>query len=116
MQTKDFTVFQVLLSEIHQKAFNEPISKLSYSKAQMLSWLISDDTNQIISYKSLIKYVDAVIAHCPQNINPNLTTLLILVEYATGQKQEKLPALVLWTTYQKLLLTNTAVVILNTKN
>jgi fructose-1,6-bisphosphatase len=46
MQTKDFTVFQVLLSEIHQKAFNEPISKLSYSKAQMLSWLISNDTNR----------------------------------------------------------------------
>lgn len=116
MQTKDFIVFQILLSEIHQKAFNEPISKLSFSKAQMLSWLISNDTNQIISYKSLIKYVDAVMAHCPQSVNPNLTTLLILVEYVTGQKQEKLPALVLWTAYQKLLPTNNALVTINTKN
>ncbi|MEY3240367.1 MAG: hypothetical protein RIR11_1805 [Bacteroidota bacterium] len=111
MQTKDFTVFQILLSEIHQKAFNEPISKLSFSKAQMLSWLISNDTNQIISYKSLIKYVDAVMVHCPQSINPNLTTLLILVEYQTGQKQEKLPALVLWTAFQKTLLMSSIEVI-----
>ena len=104
MQSPDFAVFRVLLSETHQKAFGTPLSKLNFSKAQMLSWLIYEATGELLSYKSLCNYFDAILAEQPEKINPNVSTLLILAEFATGQHRDNKPDLVLWTQFRKLLM------------
>lgn len=103
MHPTDFAAFCTLLSDIHVKAFDEPISRLTFSKAEMLSWLILEATGELLSYKSLTKYFLAVQEACPQQINPNLTTLGILMAYATGQAPGSLPPLVLWRQYRNQL-------------
>ena len=83
METKDFSVLCALLSDVHAKAFGESISKLNHSKAQTLSWLIQDATGVLLSYKTLGNLFAAVSANAPAAINPNTSTLAILVKYVS---------------------------------
>jgi hypothetical protein len=84
MQTNDFRVFCQLLAEVHDKAFQEPISKLPHSKAQMLSFLIEETTGALVSYKSLGNFVAAALAGSPSGVNPNVSTLAILARFVGG--------------------------------
>ena len=81
MDTKDFSVFHSLFSDVYAKAFGEPITKLPYAKAQMLSWLIEKATGEILSYKSLKRYADAALKGSAAGINPTVSTLTILVKF-----------------------------------
>lgn len=82
MQTNDFQVFCHLLAEVHSKAFQEPITKLPHSKAQMLSFLIEEATGALVSYKSLGNFVAAALTGSPAAVNPNVSTLAILARFA----------------------------------
>jgi hypothetical protein len=84
MQTNDFQVFCQLLAEVHSKAFQEPITKLPHSKAQMLSFLIEEATGALVSYKSLGNFVAAALAGSPSGVNPNTSTLAILARFVGG--------------------------------
>lgn len=89
MQTKDFSIFKALLSEVHFKAFGEPIAKIRLGKAQTLAWLIEEETGVLLSYKSLSNYVQAVLEGKAEKVNPNSATLAALTQYATGEKSAK---------------------------
>ncbi len=82
MKAIDFPVFLQLLSQVHQKAFNEPLAKLPYGKSQLLSYLIFEKTGQMLSYKTLCNYVSAALSQNPEKINPNLATMGILAQFA----------------------------------
>ncbi|MCC7507033.1 MAG: hypothetical protein IT259_17130 [Saprospiraceae bacterium] len=84
MDKKDFYVFSALLSDVHAKAFGEPLSRLSHSKAQSLSWLVYEATGELLSYKTLGNYVSAVMENDPEKINPTGMTLSILAQYVGG--------------------------------
>ena len=84
MQTNEFTLFKSLLNKVYQKAFGEPLTTLPHGKAQTLSWLIEESTEQLLSYKTLTNYVNAVLKNNPKCINPSVTTLAILVRYTQG--------------------------------
>jgi hypothetical protein len=84
MKTQEFLPFQRLLSEVHQKAFGEPLSPLPYGKAQALSWLIEEETGHMLSYKTLANYAKAALGKSVE-VNPNASTLAILVRYLHGQ-------------------------------
>ncbi|MBV6441298.1 MAG: hypothetical protein DYG98_03740 [Haliscomenobacteraceae bacterium CHB4] len=86
MEAKEFTVFRSLLADVHTKAFGEPISKLPHGKAQTLCWLIHEATGELLSYKTLGNYVDAVLSNDPHAINPCNATLAILAKYVTGDE------------------------------
>ena len=86
MQTKDFSVFQSLLQDVHAKAFGEPIARIPHSKAHTLAWLIEDATGVILSYKSLTNYFNAVLEDQPEKVNPNCVTLATLTQFVTGEK------------------------------
>ncbi|HNM25272.1 MAG TPA: hypothetical protein PKL15_07575 [Saprospiraceae bacterium] len=81
MDKKDFFVFSALLSDVHTKAFGEPLSRLSHSKAQSLSWMVYEATGALLSYKTLGNYVAAVLESAPEKINPTGMTLSILACY-----------------------------------
>lgn len=85
MQTTEFSVFQNLLRDVHQKAFGEPLSATPYGKAQALSIFIEEITGQVLSYKTLSNYICAALCQTPESVNPNATTLGILVRYLYGQ-------------------------------
>ncbi len=87
MDGKDFSVFRTLLSEVHSAAFGEPLTRLPHSKAQTLSWLIEEATGEVLSYKTLGNFVNAAIQGSPTGINPNASTLSLLVQYAGAQTQ-----------------------------
>ena len=89
MQTKDFSIFKALLSEVHQKAFGEPIAKIRHGKANTLAWIIEEETGVMLSYKSLTNYVNAVLEGQAEKVNPNCATLAALTQFATGEKPEK---------------------------
>ena len=82
MSSHDFTLFQVLLDRVYKLAFGEALSSLPYAKAKTLSWAIFEATGHRISYKSLISYVRAAQSGNGDGINPNGSTLGILVHYA----------------------------------
>ena len=84
MEAKDFPVFRTLLTEVHTAAFGEPLTKLPHGKAQTLSWLIEEATGEVLSYKTLGNYVQAALHDNPAAINPNPSTLSLLVQYACG--------------------------------
>lgn len=84
MQTNEFTIFRNLLNDVYAKAFGESLDYLSHGKAQALSWFIEETTGQLLSYKTLINYANAVLEIAPGRINPNLTTLAILVRFVQG--------------------------------
>lgn len=86
MEKKDFCVFHALLSDVHAKAFGEPLSRLSHSKAQTLSWMVYECTGELLSYKSLSNFVAAALADMPHKINPTGMTLSILAQFVTGLK------------------------------
>ena len=81
MKACDFSVFSNLFSELHFKAFNEPLSHLAHGKAQALSWMIYESTGESISYKSLCNFATAVLTNSPEKVNPNDFTLSIFVKF-----------------------------------
>lgn len=87
MDQKDFPIFCTLFSEVHAKAFGEPLSKLPHGKAQTLSWLLFDATGELLSYKSLANYASAILNAKAGKINPTGITLSILAQYVSGQKR-----------------------------
>ncbi len=105
MQAKEFSIFRSLLSEVHTKAFGEPISKIPHSKAHTLAWLIEEATGVMLSYKSLTNYVNAVLDENPDKVNPSCITLATLAQFATGEKAGKQMA-ALWFKYRAVQLMN----------
>ena len=99
MQAKDFAIFRSLLSDVHAKAFGEPISKIPHSKAHTLAWLIEESTGVMLSYKSLTNYINAVLEENPDKVNPSCITLATLAEFASGEKASKQRA-ALWFKYR----------------
>ncbi|MEQ1745499.1 MAG: hypothetical protein ABMA02_08740 [Saprospiraceae bacterium] len=85
MQAIEFTIFQNLLHDVHQKAFGEPLSPIPHCKAQALSFFIEETTGQILSYKTLGNYICAALHQTPESVNPKAITLSILVRYLLGQ-------------------------------
>lgn len=88
MESKEFTVFGCLLTEVYLKAFGESISTLPHGKAQTLSWLIYESTGEMLSYKTLANYVSAVLAEKPGSINPSDSTLSILATYVMDVNEQ----------------------------
>lgn len=88
MEIKDFSVFRTLLNEVHATAFGEPLTSLPHGKAQTLSWLIEEATGEMLSYKTLGNYTQAALRNDPSGINPNPSTLSLLVKYAIGQPHQ----------------------------
>lgn len=88
METKDFYVFRTLLNEVHTAAFGEPLSPLPHGKAQTLSWLIEEVTGEMLSYKTLGNYAQAALRDDPSGVNPNPSTLSLLVKFATGTQAQ----------------------------
>ena len=84
MEAKEFSIFRTLLTEVYSNAFGEPISKLPHGKAQTLCWLIHEATGELLSYKTLGNYVDAVLNDDPLSVNPCHSTLAILAKFVTG--------------------------------
>ena len=84
MEAKEFTVFRSLLADVYSKAFGEHLSKLSYGKAQTLSWLIHEATGQLLCYKTLSNYVTAALESKPRSVNPTDATLSILAQFIAG--------------------------------
>lgn len=84
MEAKEFYVFRSLLADVHFKAFDEPLSKLSYGKAQTLSWLIHEATGELLCYKTLSNYAAAALEENSEAVNPTTVTLSILACYVTG--------------------------------
>lgn len=103
MQAKDFAIFRSLLSDVHVKAFGEPISKIPHSKAHTLAWLIEEATGIVLSYKSLTNYINAVLEEAPDKVNPSCLTLATLAQFATGAQASKQMA-TLWFRYRAGLL------------
>ena len=99
MQAKDFSIFRSLLSDVHSKAFGEPLSKIRHSKAHTLAWLIEESTGVMLSYKTLTNYINAVLEENPEKVNPNCMTLATLAQFATGEKSNKQMAM-LWYKYR----------------
>lgn len=99
MKEKDFTIFRSLLSDVHTKAFGEPISKIPHSKAHTLAWLIEEATGVVLSYKSLTNYINAVLEENPEKVNPSCVTLATLAQFATGEEAGKQVA-ALWFKYR----------------
>lgn len=87
MDQKDFPIFCTLFSEVHAKAFGEPLTKLPHGKAQTLSWLLFEATGELLSYKSLANYAAAILEGKSGKINPTGITLSILAQYVTGQSR-----------------------------
>lgn len=88
MEAKEFTVFRTLLADVHSKAFGEQISKLSYGKAQTLSWLIHEATGELLCYKTLSNYVTAAVEGKPGSVNPTDATLTILAQFVAGVESQ----------------------------
>lgn len=103
MQAKDFFVFSTLLSDVHLKAFGEPLAKLPHGKANTLAWLIEEETGVLLSYKSLSNYIHAVLENKPEKINPNGATLSALTQFVTGLPASKQMS-ILWFKYRAGLL------------
>ncbi len=99
MQPNDFTVFKNLLSDVHAKAFGEPLAPLPHGKANALAWFIQDSTGVLLSYKSLSNYANAVLEKTPERVNPNGSTLAALTQFATGERAGKRAA-ALWFKYR----------------
>ena len=99
MQAKDFSIFRSLLSDVHAKAFGEPISRIPHSKAHTLAWLIEESTGVMLSYKSLTNYINAVLEETPHKVNPSCITLSALALFASGEKASKQMA-VTWFKYR----------------
>lgn len=105
MQLKDFSIFRSLLTDVHTKAFGEPISKIQHSKAHTLAWLIEEATGVTLSYKSLTNYINAVLDGQPEKVNPNCFTLATLAQFVTGEKANKQMAAI-WFKYRAEMLIN----------
>jgi len=99
MKEQDFSIFRSLLSDVHSKAFGEPISRLPHSKAHTLAWLIEEATGVVLSYKSLTNYINAVLEESPEKVNPNCFTLSVLAQFATGEAAGKQVAAI-WFKYR----------------
>lgn len=85
LKTHEIIAFRQLLGEVHLKAFGEPISPLTYGKAQALSYLIEEATGQMLSYKTLSNYARWASGDVMLRMSPNVSTLAILVRYLRNQ-------------------------------
>lgn len=99
MKAAEFSVFCQLFSELYQKAFKESITHLSHSKAQALSWIIYEETNEMLSYKSLSNFAAAAVENTPEKINPSDATLAILARFVCDDFR-KCPENVAWYRYR----------------
>lgn len=99
MQSKDFSIFRSLLTDVHAKAFGEPLTRIPHGKANTLAWLIEETTGVLLSYKSLTNYINAVLDENPEKVNPNGATLAALTQFVTGEKASKQVAM-LWFKYR----------------
>ena len=108
MKACDFSVFCHLFSELHHKAFNEPLSHLAHGKAQALSWIIYESTGENISYKTLSNFATAVLTNDPKKINPNDFTLSIFVKFIHSPMGTQGKGSVAWFLYRSRFLENTA--------
>lgn len=88
MKPIDFSIFKRLLSEVYSKAFGETLSQLPHGKAQILSWMIFEQTGEMLSYKSLGNYVQAILEGAPEKINPTGATMGILAEFLRSKDGE----------------------------
>ncbi len=88
MKPIDFLIFKRLLSEVYFKAFSEHLSQLPHGKAQILSWMIFEQTGELLSYKSLGNYVQAILEGTPEKINPTGATLGILAGFLRSKGGE----------------------------
>jgi hypothetical protein len=102
MCAREFPVFLALLNDVHQKAFGEPLAALPHGKAKALRWFIEENTGQQLSYKTLRNYVHAALANTPATVNPNSSTLAILVRYVQGDLLEN--DAVVWYQYRARLM------------
>lgn len=110
MKASDFSVFCNLFSELHFKAFNEPLCHLAHGKAQALSWMIYENTGETISYKSLSNFATAVLTNTPEKINPNDFTLAIFVKFVSPSLGNKAKGGVAWFLYRSKCLENATIV------
>lgn len=104
MKLNDFKAFSLLLAEVYQKAFEEKLTELQQGKSQPLSWYIYEATGRMMSYKSLSNYLKAVCHQTPDQINPSVETLSILVQFVAdtaARQPDKTPAAVIWNNYKK---------------
>jgi hypothetical protein len=109
MNSKDFSVFRILLTELYSKAFGEPLSDLPYGKAQALRWIIHDTTGNLLSYKSLRNYVSAAIENKPDRVNPSEFTLSTLVRFISEDNDNiDVRECVAWYKYRKEILNSIA--------
>lgn len=88
MKPVDFFIFKRLLSEVYFKAFNEQLTQLPHGKAQMLSWVIFEQTGEMLSYKSLGNYVQAILEADPKKVNPTSATLGILAGFLRSNNNQ----------------------------
>ncbi len=100
MHANDFLIFCTLLSDVHCKAFGDPLDALPYGKAQALSWLIHDATGDLLSYKSLRNFSLAVLENSPEKVNPNDATLSILARFVQGETGKHWSANTAWYYYR----------------
>ena len=101
MKPNDFKTFVLLMTAVYHKAFGEQLDELPHGKAQILSWYIYEQTDRMLSYKSLGNYIRAVLDQTPESINPSATTLSILIQYLRSQKGAGGPDKTLWYTFRK---------------
>jgi hypothetical protein len=106
MKASDFFVFCNLFSELHFKAFNEPLGHLPHGKAQALSWMIYDSTGETISYKSLSNFATAVLTNSPERVNPNDFTLAIFVKFICPSFGHNTKGGIAWFLYRSRFLEN----------
>ncbi len=86
MEAKEFSVFCSLISDMYQKAFGEELAKLPHGKALTLSWMIEENTGELLSHKTLGNYVNAALQCDPSLINPTDATLAILARYVSDDQ------------------------------
>lgn len=106
MEAKEFSVFCNLISETYQKAFGEELSKLPHGKALTLSWIIQEETGELLSHKTLGNYVAAALHGNPGKVNPTAATLSILARFVSddrstgGRHEMRMGAYAAWYRYR----------------
>jgi hypothetical protein len=100
MKPSDFPAFCRLMTDVYQRAFGEPLDRLPHGKAQHLSWLVYETTGAQLSYKTLSQYVHAVLHGDACLVNPNDSTLSILVAFLEGRTVRCSPFLA-WYRYRQ---------------
>ncbi len=106
MITTDFRAFCCLMQKVYTKAFGTPAHTLNFAESRALSWLIYENTGELISYKSLMNYSKAISQNTPEALNPSANTLGILAQFAGAEITETNtaaapPKAILWYNFRK---------------